>query len=221
MKLNRLFFIFTSLIMYNICAEGANKKDEKEYVFISLFCQYSADRHFSEVDFGSPDVETEYNKKTKNLEVVFYTKEECVNKLRKELLGNVTAVSEYHNDNYYTYIGGGLYRLEIGYYRYACAKYDDIKDTFPKGRQDILDYDKFYSRYNKKVPSKVDENNLQIFNNIFPLDKDEKESIEFTKRFDEEMREKIKIEIKKSKEKQRRERIEEQRKKNNSSTSNY
>ena len=195
----------------NICAKEFKKE---EYVLLRWICLYSIDKNLSTTEFDIPLFDYVYNQQTEKREPKLYTKEECVNEIKNKIDLVAGCVTEYSRDDYIKYISGGLYMEGAGYYRYVCAKYEDIKDYIDeKDYDEHLNPDSLPKEFFKKCPDMVDENNLQIFNNIFPLDDNEKESIEFTKKFDDEMRERVKMKVKKSKEEDRKINEEERKRK--------
>ena len=210
MKINKIFILISLFLVLNVCAKETKKE---EYLLLYWLCPYAIDRQFSTTDLDGPLVDYIYNQQTEKIEPKLYTKEECVNEIKNKMDLAAGCVTEYSRDDYIKYISGGLYMEGAGYYRYVCAKYEDIKDYIDKKDNHYLNYSILPKEFYKKCPSEVDENNLQIFNNIFPLDDDEKESIEFTKKFDDEMRERVKMKVKKSKEEDRKINEEERKRK--------
>ena len=210
MKINKIFIPISLFLVLNVCA----KETKKEYLLLYWMCPYAIDRQFSTTDLDGPLVDYIYNQQTEKREPKLYTKEECAEQLKKEMTkkSEFVGMSETYRDSYYIYISGGLYMEGAGYYRYACAKYEDIKDYIDKKDNHYLNYSILPKEFYKKCPSEVDENNLQIFNNIFPLDDNEKESIEFTKKFDEEVKKAMKEKLKEVREEQRIKRNKEKRK---------
>lgn len=201
MKINKLFISILLFLIGNTYA----KETKEEYVLLHWVCSYSADRSLNNLDLKGPCIDYVYNQQTEKREPKLYTKEECAEQIKKEVTkkSEFVGMNETYRDNYYVYIGGGLYTEGAGYYRYACTKYEDIKDYISRKNQYCFDYNITSKEFFEKCPSEVDENNLQIFNNIFPLDENEKESIEFTKRFDEEVRKAMKRKLKEVREEQR------------------
>ncbi|MBD5405155.1 hypothetical protein HDR59_01235 [bacterium] len=156
------------LVLLLLCIGVKCFASDDLYTMVKFESVGFAVRGESDTLIGCISTITDNNKKTET-----YSLENCLEKMHYELEES----SKY--TPFFNYINNGVWDSEGSYVRFACIKLKDIESYISQKSFCNVDYDKFFNKYEDKLPKELKEEDFDKYT-ILPFEKDEKLAREYS-----------------------------------------